>query len=312
MKRFIQYKNILAICLLTNTAVGCANLSSPHDNSSVDNRSLSSSDTLTKNTQAETIVTELKADGPKQGMSAYQLIRDFGGPKPIEAPDLYPENHPKVKHIFERTDDVVGHHFVFTIHKNQDKDRNKYVKFGDRQRNEIKAYSKSSDNLKGFEGDTLSYSWKFKVGKEMTISKNFTHLFQLKSVDDGIGTPILTLSAAFRKGSEKLILSHAPVKKATFLATYPWSQSRDKWLQVNCKVTYANQGKLSFDLIELESGKEIFSYTSDNIDMWRGTEEEHFVRPKWGIYRSLKSKHMLREQEEQVSFADFVVTKYQK
>ncbi|MDB4837166.1 hypothetical protein OAH87_01730 [Marinomonas sp.] len=259
---------------------------------------------------AQFIATTLKADGPNQGLSAYDLIRKFGGSKPIESPDLYPENHPGVKHIFERTDDIVGHHFVFTIHKHEDKDRDKYKKFNDRQRNEIKIYSGSKDDLKGFEGETLSYSWKFKVGEGMTVSKNFTHLFQLKSVDDGIGTPILTLSAAFRKGGENLVLSHAPEKKTTFLATTPWPATRDKWLQVNCTVTHANNGKLDFELIELESGKEIFSYSSDNIDMWRGTEEDHFVRPKWGIYRSLKSKHMLREQEEQVSFADFIVTKH--
>lgn len=307
MKLLTHFKKTVTIYLLCNIVVGCADLTS-----SVDKRSLNNNETLTKGPFTETIITKLKADGPNQGMTAYDLIREFGGPKPMEAPDLYPENHPEVKHIFERTDDVVGHHFVFTIHKNQDRDRNKYIKFGDRQRNEIKAYSKSSNDLKGFEGDTLIYSWKFKLGEGMTISKNFTHFFQLKSVDDGIGTPILTLSAAFRKGSEKLILSHAPVKKATFLATYPWSESRNKWLQVNCKVTYGNQGKLNFDLIELESGKAIFSYTNDNIDMWRGTENHHFVRPKWGIYRSLKSKHMLRDQEEQVSFADFEVAKYHK
>lgn len=259
---------------------------------------------------AKPSVTQLVSDGPEQGLSAYELIRNFGGPKAIEAPDLYPDNHPQVEHIFEQTDNVVGHHFVFTIHKTEDKDRNKYVKFDDRQRNEIKAYSGSKDALKGFNGETMSYSWKFRIGEGMTVSKNFSHFFQLKSVDNGIGMPILTLSAANIRKQETFVLSHAPVKKATFLATLPWNTVTGKWLEANCTVTYGNQGKLQFELKDLATGNTLFSYTSDNIDMWRGTKAAHFVRPKWGIYRSLKSKHLLREQEEQVSFADFVVTKY--
>ncbi|MCV2401268.1 hypothetical protein OFY17_00075 [Marinomonas sp. C2222] len=281
MTRFIRLSNILLICVFSATHLFAA-----------------------------PVVSKLQSDGPNQGLEAYDLIRQFAGPKPIESPDLYSGNHTGVKHIFERTDDIVGHHFVFTIHKHEDKDRNKFTQFSDRQRNEIKAYSGSKDDLKGFESETLSYSWKFKVGEGMSVSKNFTHLFQLKSVDDGIGTPILTVSAALKKGQENLFLSHAAVKKTTFLASYPWNDVHNKWLQANCKVTYGNQGKLNFSLAELETGKEVFSYQSDNIDMWRGTKSDHFVRPKWGIYRSLKSKHMLRDQEEQVSFADFIVTKY--
>jgi len=260
--------------------------------------------------QAKDIVTELNADGPNQGLSAYDLIKQFGGPKPIESPDLYPGNHTGVKHIFERTDDVVGHHFVFIIHKNEDRDRDKFTKFSDRQRNEIKAYRKSDDKLKGFEGDTLSYSWNFKIGDGMTISKNFAHFFQLKSVDDGIGTPILTISAAKRNGEESLILSHAPVKKTTYLAKASWKEVMGKWLQVTSTVNYSNNGSLTLKVIELESKKTVFSYQSDNIDMWRGTNSHHFVRPKWGIYRSLKSKDMLRADEEQVSFSNFKVIKH--
>lgn len=296
--KFETSKRFLFLVVLTTVLLGCTQLSKT-SNASADSK-----------VEGKPIVTYLNSDGPNQGLSAYDLIRDFGGPRPIESPDLFPENHPGVEHIFERTDSIVGHHFVFTIHKNEDKDRDKYIKFGDRQRNEIKAYSKSHNKLKGYEGETMSYSWKFKVGEGMTVSKNFAHFFQLKSVDDGIGTPILTLSAKKRRGEENLILSHSPIKKAQFLATYPWQAVQGKWLQAHCKVTYGNEGRLSFELSEFQSGKQIMSFSSDNIDVWRGTEDEHFVRPKWGIYRSLKTKHMLREQEEQVSFADFVVRKH--
>lgn len=256
-------------------------------------------------------VTRLDSDGPNHGLKAYDLIRNFGGPKSIESPDLYPGNHTEVEHILERTDDIVGHHFVFLMHKNEDKDRDKFKKFNDRQRNEIKAYGRSDDKLKGFEGDTMSYSWNFKIGDGMTISKNFSHFFQLKSVDDtGIGMPTLTISAKYRHGEESLFLSHAALKKATPLVKVPWKDVVGKWLQVHCTVTYADQGSLKISVVELENQKEVFSYQSDNIDMWRGTQSSHFVRPKWGIYRSLKSKEMLRDDEEEVSFSNFKVIKH--
>ena len=114
-------------------------------------------------TFSEQNVSALRADGPNQGLTAYQLIQSFAGKRSIESPDLYPANHPDEKHIYEDTDDVVGHHFVFVLHRDSDKDRDKYKKFADRQRNEIKAYSGSKSSLKGYQNETMTYRWKFKL-----------------------------------------------------------------------------------------------------------------------------------------------------
>jgi len=46
--------------------------------------------------------------------------------------------------------------------------------------------------------------------------------------------------------------------------------------------------------------------------MWRGTAGDHFVRPKWGIYRSLAEKEDLRIDEEVVRFANFEVEKVRR
>jgi len=90
--------------------------------------------------------TTLKADGPDEGKSAYKLIRKAFGEKAMESPDLYKSNHTGQKHIIEDTDDVVGPHFVFLSHRDEDLDRDK--NYSDRQRNEIKAYDKSKKRLK--------------------------------------------------------------------------------------------------------------------------------------------------------------------
>jgi hypothetical protein len=52
----------------------------------------------------------------------------------------------------------------------------------DRQRNEIKAYDKSLTATLAFKGDTLQYSWKFKVSSELELSSKFSHFFQIKRV----------------------------------------------------------------------------------------------------------------------------------
>lgn len=254
-------------------------------------------------------VSILKADGPNQGLTAYELIQNFGGKRSIESPDLYPGNHPDEKHIYEDTDHIAGNHFVFVLHRDLDKDRDKYIKFADRQRNEIKAYGGSKSSLKGFEGETMTYRWKFKLEADMSLSKNFSHFFQLKSVDDGIGMPILTISARSYRGDRWLALSHAPIKKARILDKALWPEVADSWLQAECTVTYGNNGVLDITVKRMSDKQVVLTYQSENLDMWRGTQKDHFVRPKWGFYRSLKSKHMLVNEQDSIRFADFEVVK---
>ena len=50
-------------------------------------------------------------------------------------------------------------------------------------------------------------------------------------------------------------------------------------------------------------------YVYVSSDMWRGVSGEDFIRPKWGIYRSVAELDKLRGQEERVKFADFVIRK---
>ncbi|MEP1382194.1 MAG: hypothetical protein ABJK64_00215 [Paraglaciecola sp.] len=256
-----------------------------------------------------TMVSTLKADGANQGLTAYELIQNFGGKRSIESPDLYPDNHTSEKHIYEDSDNIVGNHFVFVLHRYLDKDRDKYIKFADRQRNEIKAYSGSKVSLKGFEGETMTYRWKFKLEAEMSLSKNFSHFFQLKSVDDGIGMPILTISARNYRGDRWLALSHAPIKKAVILDKTLWPEVADVWLEAECTVTYRDNGALEISVKRMSDKQTVLAFKSENIDMWRGTQKEHFVRPKWGFYRSLKSKHMLVNEQDSIRFADFEVVK---
>lgn len=244
------------------------------------------------------------------GLDAYDLIRDFGGdrvPGPIEAPDLYAVNHPAVRHIYEDSDATVGNHFVFIIHRDIDIDRDR-VENDDRQRNEIKAYDQSEEAVKGYEYETFIYRWKFRIGEGMEVSKRFTHLFQLKAVGGPDSHPILTISGADRSGEDGIEVRFSPLQKDTILQRQDWSMVTGEWLEAYCRVTFSDSGDLRLIVTRMSDGGVIFDIDERGLDLWRGEDASHFVRPKWGIYRSILDRDNLRSDEESVRFANFSIS----
>ena len=249
----------------------------------------------------------LDADGDQVGLDAYDLIRAFGGPNSIESPDLYPINHPDVRHIVEDTDATVGNHFVFKIHRDIDIDRDR-VANDDRQRNEIKTYSGSSDDVKGFENETFVYRWKFRINSSMEVSRRFTHLFQLKAVGGDDSHPVLTISGAERSGEDGIEVRYSPLQQDTILQRQPWGLVTGEWLEAYCRATFAESGDLRLIVTRMSDDRVIFDIDEQGLDLWRGTDPSHFVRPKWGIYRSILDGDNLRADEETVRFANFSVS----
>ena len=258
---------------------------------------------------AFTVLTErtLDADGDMSGLDAYDLIRDFAGPNPIEAPDLYPINHPAVRHIYEDFDADIGNHFVFTMHRDIDIDRDR-VENDDRQRNEIKTYNSSEEAVKGFENETYIYRWKFRINSEMEVSTRFSHFFQLKAVGGPDSHPILTISGAERSGEDGIEVRYSPLQEDTRLARVDWSQVTGEWLEAYCRVTFAESGDLRLIVTRMSDDGVIFDIDERGIDLWRGEDASHFVRPKWGIYRSILDWDNLRPDEESVRFANFSIS----
>lgn len=252
----------------------------------------------------------LDADGHMSGLDTYDLIRDFGGdynPGPIEAPDLYPVNHPEVKHIYEDFDAEIGNHFVFIIHRDIDKDRDR-LENDDRQRNEIKTYDKSEEAVKGYENETFIYRWKFKINADMEISTRFSHFFQLKAVGGDTSHPILTISGAERSGEDGIEVRYSPLQADTILERQNWSMVTGEWLEAYCRVTFAESGDLRLIVTRMSDDAVIFNIDETGLDLWRGEDASHFVRPKWGIYRSIFYPENLRPDEENVRFANFSVS----
>ena len=240
----------------------------------------------------------LEADGPG---GTYALITSILAPgqNPIEAPDC--SHNAFGDHIDEVFDETLNDYvFRFHIHTAPDDDR--CINF-DRQRNEIKTYAPSPDNLLGTEEEIVQYKWKFKLEDGFQSSTNFTHLHQLKSVGGDLASmPMYTLTT--RKGDpDRLELRYAETDMQITLAQEDLSPFIGKWLEVIETIQYGFSGTYVITIQDIESDNTLFTYSNDDIINWRPDAE--FVRPKWGIYRSLINAQDLRD--EQVFFADFSI-----
>jgi len=251
----------------------------------------------------------LKADGPGE---TYELISSVLAPgkSAVEAADHNKlGNHASFgRHIAEVWDaDLKENVFEFYSHINYinaDKttttDNEPVADVDQKQRVEIKTYEGSPDNLKGTLGEIITYQWKFKLPKGFQPSSNFTHLHQIKAVGGSQDMPIFTLTA--KKGTvNQFNVVH---NNETIVASMNLSELEGTWVQITEVIKVGANGTYSVVIKRIKDGKELLSYSNPDLETIR--PDNNFIRPKWGIYRSLKKVADLRE--EAVRFADFSIT----
>ncbi|MDV7186313.1 heparin lyase I family protein [Lutibacter sp. TH_r2] len=252
--------------------------------------------------EANNVLSEIKLESDGAG-NTYELINSVFAPNynVIEAPDC---NHEEFgRHIDEVFDTELNKNvFRFFIHKTPDNDR--CINF-DRQRNEIKTYDKSPDELLGVENEKVKYSWKFKLPSDFQSSSNFTHIHQLKAVGGSEESmPLITFTT--RKGSpDQLELRYAETTSQVTLTKVDLTPFKGKWVEVVETVIFGEKGigMYEVEIKDIVSQNILFSYLNDTIRMWKTNAD--FIRPKWGIYRSLLNESSLKD--ETVLFADFEV-----
>jgi uncharacterized membrane protein len=191
-------------------------------------------------------------------------------------------------------------------------DNDRCVAF-DRQRVEIKTYGPSPDYLKAFIGDTVTYDWKFKLDAAFQPSPNFTHIHQIKAGDGDADAPLITITPRFGS-TNTLQLIHStgssPGVNLGTLTSTPLAPFLGTWVEAHEQITFGSSaftgvGHYSLTIKRISDGAVLFTYSNDNIDLWRtGTT---FCRPKWGIYRSLNSPSYLRDED--VRFNDYCLAK---
>ena len=251
------------------------------------------------NSKAQTV---LNADGPG---NTYELINSILAPgnTAIETPDQSGGTHAAFgRHIAEIFDnDLNKNVFEFYSHVAEDNDVTGGLV---RQRVEMKTYASSPANLKGTLGETVIYKWRFKIPVGFQPSSNFTHIHQVKAVDGDDSSPIFTLTP--RKGTpNKLELIYV---KDEFSGTdkktiVNLSLFEGIWVEATETIKIGVNGTYSMSIVKVSDGTTVLTYSDSNIQTIR--PDNSFVRPKWGIYRSLTTPSDLRD--ESIRFSDISI-----
>ena len=250
----------------------------------------------------------LEADGPG---NTYELINSVLAPGAVaeETPDTFDPAFGR--HIAEVWDAELGKYvFEFYDHvSNPNELQDISTGDTDRQRCEIKTYASSPDNLKGVSGETVQYKWRFRLPLGFQPSPNFTHIHQVKAVDGDDGNPIFTLTPRYKSSGNQLELIYVDGTTTnnitTKVASVDLSLFTGNWVEATETIKLNSAiGTYSISIINVKTGTTILSYSAGNLCTIRPTNS--FVRPKWGIYRSITSLTYLRD--EAVRFNSFSIT----
>lgn len=241
----------------------------------------------------------LNADGETD---TYELINSVLAPNynVIETPDCI---HKEVKHIDQVFDEELNKYvFRFLAHKFPDNDRCKNF---DRQRTEIKTYDKSPDNLKATLGEKVEYKWRFKIESTFQPSSKFTHLHQIKAVGGPHDAMPLICLTARKSSPDRLELRYGEETSQITLDEIPLDELRGEWIEAKEIILFQDKSFSIYqiELVRMKDDFTVFSYESTSLKMWK--TDADFLRPKWGIYRSLLDSNSLKDED--VLFSDFSI-----
>lgn len=248
--------------------------------------------------------TVLTANGPG---STYELINSVLAPGAVaeETPDAY---HTAFgRHITEVWDaDLNQYVFEFNLHISVPNElQDESTGDTDRQRVEIKTYASSPANLKAVQGELIEYKWRFKIPTGFQPSANFTHIHQIKAVGGDESDPIFTLTC--RKGNpNKMELNYYSNSNLSSikLTSSDLSQFENTWVEATERIKIDSiHGTYSINIVRVSDGAKFLSYSNNDLLTYRATNT--FIRPKWGIYRSLLDIQSLRD--ESIRFNNFSI-----
>jgi len=255
------------------------------------------------------VLSEIKLQADlTSGKKAIPQVQAAFGKYSIESPELFEGNHRDFEHLTVKKDKEMGASFVFHLHRDKDKDRDKdWPKGQERQRNEIKGYQSSPKTMKALQGEVTRYHWYLKIDQSFAITKNFCHFFQLKPVGGkSASDPILTLSGSIFQGKPQLEIRWWSKAGKERLFVADWKDCKGKWLECECITKTGEKSFLRFSVTS--SDKDIrFGSEIPGLVTWR--PDYSFVRPKWGIYRSLVNKEDIPNEEDEVRMTNFTIQK---
>jgi hypothetical protein len=186
--------------------------------------------------------------------------------------------HPNRKYIY-----VEGDYYRFDIYKD-DRDS---TGGGDRQRTESKGMVQNGTNLKMKNGETWRIAYHLYMPSTLHGTSKFTHIFQLKTPATN-GGPWVTMSLSRSGSTEKLRLRAFSTDGAPDIGSTNLAPLRDKWIGVELtfKIGSSGTGRLLIRNGTSDTSPVVVDSSRSGVKI---PDEGDYVRPKWGIYRSIES-----------------------
>lgn len=209
-----------------------------------------------------TPVLRWTADPVKEGLNAFEGVEDD------------PSHSEKgVTHIF-----AVGNTYRFNM------DTKQREAPGDRQRNEVKGMRTPQGQILTIGlGETWRFSYSMFIPTTFKATTSFTIIFQLKR--PGTGTAPLASLNLRKVGSQELIALQADISGGD-VATANLVPLRGHWISTVIDVTTGPKGKGALHWTLIDGTNTIVNAGKSGVTTWLGDR----LRPKWGIYRSIKDK----------------------
>ncbi|MBA6435838.1 hypothetical protein [Streptomyces sp. GMR22] len=190
------------------------------------------------------------------------------------AEDDRADSHPGVTHIYPYQDG-----FRTDIHYPKDVDTST-----DRQRQEVRGMKQGGSAVKILKNETWRIQYQMYVPDTLDATTGFTHIMQIKVGD--VAAPLFTMSLHQHSDGPKVeIRTSDDDDNLTEAGAADMAPLQGTWSDVSVEVKAADSGAYA-DWSVTTGGRKVAAYKRTGLDLWRG---KNYLRPKWGIYRSLNS-----------------------
>ena len=219
------------------------------------------------------------------------------------------------RHIRQSYDEYLKKYvFDFYLHIKNDDDRGK-ANITDRQRNEIKTDGKSPASMVAQDGETLRITWKFKLPAGMKTTSSFSHIHQIKGIDNAEGTadvghPLITFTCRGTSSQQFQVIYTAPESSSNdYLAKTDLAPFLGEWVSVTETIKFGEKGSYSVVITRMRDSKQLVKISNVSRNFWR--EGATGMRPKWGLYRNFGKNRSLESilRDEILKFDDFKIEK---
>ncbi|MDX3099453.1 hypothetical protein ACIBO5_06855 [Nonomuraea angiospora] len=156
----------------------------------------------------------------------------------------------------------------------------------DRMRNEVRGMRAADGTpLEIRKDETWRITYQMYIPDTLDATTSFTHIWQLKNSD--VGTPIAQISLPVVNGVQKIAARYWTLEdnKSHDFATADLEPIQNKWVTTTIEFKSGDDGYMRWAL--RDGSRTIVDQKVDDIDLW--WTQEQYNRPKWGIYRSIKS-----------------------